>query len=187
MPSLTPADVALLFIDIQPVIVDNSHTQSPRVLRKATETSVRIAELLQVPVFVSVVPTGPKAPEPVSELEKLPLFPRQHAGSLDQPELRQAIASTGRKTLAIGGIVSEIAVLHGALTAIREGYQVHILVDCCGGVSARTEHAAFRQIEQAGGILSSVPSFFSTVAGDFSKPEGQQMLGMLQGLLAKES
>ncbi len=187
MPNLTPADVALLFIDIQPVIIDNSHTQSPRTLKKAAEVSVKIAGLLKIPVFTSVVPTGPKTPEPVSELEGLPVFMRQHAGSFDQHEIREAIAETGRKTLAIGGIVSEIAVLHGALTAIREGYQVHILVDCCGGVSERTEHAAFRQIEQAGGTLSSVASFFTTIAGDFTRPDGQEALSNLQGLLAKES
>ncbi len=186
MPNPTPANVAILFIDIQPVIIDNSHTQPARTLKRAAEAARKVAELLEVPVFTSVVPTGPKAPEPVSELEHLPVYVRQHAGSFDQPEIRDAVAATGRKTLAVGGIVSEVAVLHGALTAIREGYQVHILTDCCGGVSERTEHAAFRQIEQAGGVLSSVASFFTTIAGDFTKPEAQHMMGVLLGLLAKE-
>ena len=186
MLSLLPADVALLFIDIQPVIVDNSHTQSPRTLRKAAEASVKVAELLNIPVFVSVVPTGPRGPEPVSELANLPTFARQHAGSFDQPSIRDAVVATGRKTLAIGGIVSEVAVLHGALTAIREGYRVHILTDCCGGLSERTEHAAFRQMEAAGGVLSSVVSFFTTVAGDFTRPESQKMMGLLMNLMAKE-
>lgn len=187
MSTLTASNAALLLLDIQPGIVDNSHTQSARLLKLAASVSVKAAGLLGIPAFVSVVPMGPEAPEPVSELKGLPLFARQHAGSFDQPSIREALAATGLKTLAIGGVVSEVAVLHGALTAIREGYTVHVLVDCCGGLSERTEQAAFRQIERAGGLLSSVASFYTQIAGDFTKSEGQQVLGLLRGLMAKES
>ena len=184
--SLSPADVSLLLIDIQPGIIDNSHTQPIRKLRRAAETAVEVSKILGIPAFTSLVPLGPKTPEAVSELESLPAYPRHVPGSFDNPELRSALAATGRKTIAIGGIVTEIAVLHGALTAIREGYTVHILVDCCGGLSDRTENAALQQLATAGATLSSVPSFFTAVCRDFSTPEGGQMLTALMGLMAKE-
>ena len=181
----TAAQAEFLFIDIQPGIVDNAHTNPGKSVRLAAGIAVKVAKLLDIPVFVSLVPTGSKAPEAVSELEDLPTYPRHFAGSLNQPEVVAALAATGRKTLAIGGIVTEIAVLQGALSAIRAGYDVHILVDCCGGVSERTEQAALRQIEAAGGTLTSVGSFFTTLVPDFTQPHAMEMLTMLRGLMAK--
>ena len=184
---LSAADVAILLIDIQPGIIDLSHTHAARKLRLASKTSLEIADLLGIPAFASVVATGPEKPETVSELAALPAFQRHVPGSFDNPELRSALAATGRKTLAIGGIVTEIAVLHGALTAIREGYTVHILADCCGGFSERTETAALHQLTAAGATISSVPSFFTAVCRDFSTPEGGQMITTLQRLMSRES
>lgn len=40
--------------------------------------------------------------------------------------------------------------------AIAHGYQVYVPVDACGGMSARAEEAAFRAIEVAGGVTTSV-------------------------------
>ncbi len=185
-PSPSASDAALLLIDIQTGIVDNSHTNPGKQVRLAAGTAVKVAKLLTVPTFVSLVPAGGKAPEAVDELEGLPTFTRHFAGAFNQPEIREAIAATGRKVIGIGGIVSEIAVLQGTLTAIREGYTVHVLVDCCGGLTERTEQAVFRQMEAAGAVLSSVASFFTTLQGDFSTPEGGQVLKTLHGLMAKE-
>lgn len=185
-PFPTAADAVLLLIDIQPGIIDNSHTSQGKKIRMAAGMAVKVAALLEMPAFVSLVPTGAKAPKPVGELEKLPRITRHHAGCFDQAEIREAIGATGRKVIGIGGIVSEVAVLQGALTAIREGYTVHVLVDCCGGLTERTEQAVFRQMEAAGAVLSSVASFFTSLEGNFSTPRGGKMLGMLQGLMAKE-
>ena len=181
-----PSECALLLIDIQPVIIDNSKTSPGKTVKLAAGTAIKIAHLLEMPVFVSLVPTSDKAPEPVEELEGQQQYTRHFAASFNQREIREAVAATARKVLAVGGIVSEIAVLQAGLTAIREGYTVHVLVDCCGGLTDRTEAAAFRQLEAAGAILSTVPSFFTTINGDFSQPQGAEMLKMLHDLMAKE-
>ena len=181
-----PSDCALLLIDIQPVIIENSRTNPGKTVKLAASTAIKIAHLLAMPVFVSLVPTSEKAPEPVDELEGQRQYTRHFAGSFNQREIREAVAASGRKVLAVGGIVSEIAVLQAGLTAIREGYTVHVLVDCCGGLTERTETAAFRQLEAAGAVLSSVPSFFTTISGDFSVPTGKETLQALHGLMAKE-
>lgn len=180
------SEAALLLIDIQPGIIENSHTNSGRQVRRVAEAAVAMASLLRVPTFVSLVPTGATTPKAVSELDGLPTFVRHFAGSFNQPEVREAVGATGRKVLGIGGIVTEVAVLQGTLTAIREGYTVHVLVDCCGGLTERTETAVLRQMEAAGAVLSSVPTFFTTLCGDFSTPEGGRLLKALHELMAKE-
>ncbi len=182
-PTLTASEVALLLIDIQPGVLDNSRTSPPKKVKLAAETAAKMASVLEIPAFASVIPTGLRSPKPVSELSKLTRLPRHFAGAFNQPEIRQAVGATGRKVLAIGGIISEIAVLHGALTAIREGYTVHILVDCCGGLTERTEQAAFSQLLAAGATLSSVPSFFTTLTNDLASKEAKKLLPVLGTLL----
>ncbi len=179
----TASEVALLLIDIQSSVLDNSHTSPPKKVRLAAETAAKMAAILEIPAFASVIPSGLTAPKPVDELEDLTLLPRHFAGAFNQPEIREAVAATGRKVLAIGGIISEIAVLHGALTAIREGYAVHILIDCCGGLSERTEQAAFSQLLAAGATLSSVPSFFTTINQDLASAESKKLLPLLATLM----
>ncbi|MBX7555716.1 isochorismatase family protein [Streptomyces sp. tea 10] len=95
--------------------------------------------------------------------------------------LREAPAR--RRALAICGVTSEIVVLHTALDAIAAGYEVSVLLDACGGLSPRTEQAAFRRIEAAGGRITSVASFATDLVRDFTTPTGQEVISALHGLM----
>jgi hypothetical protein len=52
-------------------------------------------------------------------------------------------------------------------------------VDACGGISARTEEAAFRRMVHAGVALTSVASIADELAGDPTRPKGRQALGIV--------
>ena len=61
--------------------------------------------------------------------------------------------------------------LRAALSALESDYRVQVPVDACGGLSARTEDAALRQIEAAGGVTTSVVSLMTAMA--YSLPPDQ--------------
>ena len=71
-------------------------------------------------------------------------------------------------------------------------YHSHLLcaqrrrADCeggaCGGLSARTEDAALRQIEAAGGVTTSVVTLVTALTRDFSTDLGRKAFGILQSL-----
>lgn len=48
--------------------------------------------------------------------------------------------------------------LHGVRDAIAAGYRAYVPVEACGSMPSRTEDTAFRQIEAAGGVTTSVVS-----------------------------
>ena len=76
------------------------------------------------------------------------------------PATVDSLAPPGRKLLLLTGFATEVVVLHAAHSAIKAGYHVYYVpVDACGGMSSRTEEAAFRKIEAAGGITTSVVGF----------------------------
>lgn len=183
---LDPSTVQILFADLQPPIVARSKTNPPQNLSRAASVLAQCARLLGVPVHHSVVPEGGKAPEVLPDLAKetagAPQFVRMTADPFLDPQTREAIDAVKRPVLVIAGFATEAVVLHAALSALKSDYRVQVPVDACGGPSARTEDAAFRQIEAAGGVTTSVVTLVTALAPDFSTDLGGKAFGILQSL-----
>jgi nicotinamidase-related amidase len=98
------------------------------------------------------------------------------------PQTREAIDAIKRPVLVIAGFAMEAVVLNTALSALESDYQVQVPVDACGGLSARTEDAALRQIEAAGGVTTSVVSLVTAMAPDAAQEPGRNTMAALQAL-----
>jgi nicotinamidase-related amidase len=183
---LDPATVQILFADLQPPIVARSKTNPPQSLTCAASVLAQCARLLGLPVHHSVVPEGGEAPEVLPDLAKetegAPQFARMTVDPLLDPQTRAAIDAVNRPVLVIAGFATEAVVFHAALSALESGYQVQVPVDACGGMSARTEDAALRQIGAAGGVTTSVVSLVTAMAPDFAREPGRNTFAALQAL-----
>lgn len=184
-PPLTSDDMIVVLTDLQPQIVKRSRTNPEASLRRASSILVEGASALGIPVLQSVIRLEPgTAPEVIKELDGEPPVVRSTVGVLDHEESRYVLVAHNRRVVAIGGVSSEVAVLHAVLGARRLGYSVYVLVDVCGSLNERTEQAAFRQMEAAGATLSSVPSLLTGLAPDVEGPRFQTVLGLLSRLWA---
>jgi nicotinamidase-related amidase len=183
---LDPATVQILFADLQPPIVARSKTNPPQSLSRAASVLAQCARLLSLPVHHSVVPEGGKAPEVLPDLAKetegAPQFARMTADAFLDPQTREAIDAVKRPVLVIAGFATEAVVLRTALSALESDYRVQVPVDACGGLSARTEDAALRQIEAAGGVTTSVVSLVTAMAPDAAREPGRNTFAALQAL-----
>jgi nicotinamidase-related amidase len=181
---LDPATVQILFADLQSPIVARSKTNPPQSLSSAASVLARCARLLGL--HHSVVPEGGKAPEVLPDLAKetegAPQFARMTADPFRDPQTREAINAVKRPVLVIAGFATEAVVLDAALSALESDYRVQVPVDACGGMSARTEDAALRQIEAAGGVTTSVVSLVTAMAPDFAREPGRNTFAALQAL-----
>ena len=179
------SDAAVLFLDLQENIVPNSKTSNVPQLRHRAVVLSKLAALHKLPVFASSVPTGGAFLDdvllPHATLEPRP---RTQTSAFVDEELVALLEATGRKTLVLSGVASEIVVQRTALAAIDAGFHVQIAVDATGGISARTEDAAWRRIVQAGGVTTSVTTIAAELAGDFSTEIGSQTLALLYETLA---
>ena len=185
-PLLDPADVQILFADLQPSIVARSRTNPPEALARSAGVMADVGALLGLPLHFSVVPEGGNDPVLIPELARYgaasQVLPRASASPFLDETTCTALSATGRKILVLCGFATEVVVLHAARGAIEAGYTVLVPVDACGGMSARTEEATFRQIEAAGGTTTSVVGIVTALAPDFSRGSGQQAFQMLQAL-----
>jgi len=186
MMMLDPNTVQVLFADLQPQIVARSKTNAPDALARSAAVLAQIARLLHLPMHLSVVPEGGQRPELIPELARETEGVEQHFRMSASPFLdeatRAAIAATGRQHLIIVGFATEAVVLHAVRDAIVAGYRAYVPVDACGGMSSRTEDAAFRQIDAAGGVTTSVVSLVTALAPDFSTDLGKKAFGILESL-----
>jgi nicotinamidase-related amidase len=181
---IDPHDSAILFVDLQAGIVELSRTLGLDRLRKGVHGLARLARIFAMPAVVSGVPGQDGAvPAMLAEIGAgvgaYTVHQRTTADSLRNEAILAAIRASGRGTLLIAGVSSEVAVQLPALTAAALGLRVFVVTDACGGMSERTEQAAFSRIVQAGGALVSVMTLAGELAGEFRTPEAQAAIGIL--------
>ena len=180
---LDPSQTVVLFADLQAGIIELSATNEVTHLRRAVSALAKLARLFDIPAVVTTAPGRDGAarvtPEIAAALGELPAHTRNTTDAFLHAPTRDAIVSTGRRTLLVCGVASEIIVEHSALSAAAQGFQVQIVVDACGGLSPRTEDAALRRMTQAGIVTTSIASISGQLAGDFTQPKGGQAVGIL--------
>jgi len=181
---IDPQDTLLLFVDLQAGIVELSKTISADRLKKGVLGLSKLAKIFGMPAIVSgVAGQDGSAPKMIPQLSDgiggFTIHQRTTADSFRNEAIVAAVKATGRQTLLISGVSSEVAVQLPALTAADMGYRVFVVADACGGMSERTEQAAIQRISKTGGAAVSVMSLAGELAGDFRTAEGQAAIGVL--------
>lgn len=177
-------DAIVLFADLQAGIVELTQTLPLERLKKGVHALAKLARLLEIPAIVTGIRGEDGKPASVIEeirlgLGDLPTYHRTTCDSFLNEEIVGQIKATGRKTLLISGVATELAVQLPALTASDQGYRVYVVVDACGGMSERTEQAALRRITKAGATTVSVMTLAGELAGDLREAKAQQAVGIL--------
>lgn len=177
-------DAVILFADLQTGIIELTQTNPLDRLKKSVKALSKVAKLFEIPVFVTGIQGEDGSPASVTPeiaeiLGELPTHHRTTCNSFLNPEMVAAIEATGRRTLLISGVATELAVQLPALSAADRGYTVYVVLDACGGISERTEQAALMRIGKAGATAVSVLTLAGELAGDFREPKAQQAVGIL--------
>jgi nicotinamidase-related amidase len=181
---IDPQDAVVLFADLQAGIVELTQTNPLNRLKTGVRSLARLAKLFGIPAVVSGIrgEDGSAAnvvPEIAEGMGELPTHHRTTCDSFLNEEIVSAIEATGRKTLLISGVATELAVQLPALTASDQGYRVYVVLDACGGMSERTEQAALHRLARAGATTVSVMTLAGELAGDLREPQGQEAIGIL--------
>jgi nicotinamidase-related amidase len=177
-------DAIVLFADLQTGIVELGQTNPVNRLQTGVRALAKLAKLLGIPAVVSGVrgedgKPSKMIPQIADGLGDLPTHHRTTCDSFLNEEIVSAIKGTGRTTLLISGVATELAVQLPALTASDLGYKVFVVLDACGGMSERTEQAALQRMAKAGATMVSVMTLAGGLAGDFREAKAQQAIGIL--------
>ena len=179
---LRAENVQVVFLEMQPQIIASSNTVPAAVLRRSAAVVTRLADALEIPIVASIVPLSEAMPELIPELAANSPLCRRSMSLFGDEAARNRLANIGRKVIALAGVSAEIALLRTALDARHAGFDVHLLTDCCGGLSSRGEEGALQQMMSAGVVRSSISSFFSSLVDDLSSEAGRAVMGGLARL-----
>ncbi|MGN6320429.1 MAG: hydrolase [Dyella sp.] len=153
---LTPQNAAVVIIDFQPVQVSSIASRDKRQLVANITALARIAKLYQLPTVLSSVnvTTGRNQPtihQITDVLNDAPIIDRTSINAWEDRDFVSAVNATGRKKLIMAALWTEVCLVHPALDAIANGFEVYPVVDACAGTSLEAHNTALDRLFQAGG------------------------------------
>ncbi|MGN6237291.1 hydrolase [Dyella sp.] len=152
---LTAQNAAVLIIDYQPVQVSSIASRDKRQLVANITALARIAKLYGLPVVLATVnvATGRNQPtiHQITEvLGDVPIIDRTSINAWEDQDFVAAVKATGRKKLIMAALWTEVCLVHPALDALTDGFEVYPVVDACGGTSLEAHNAGLERLTQAG-------------------------------------
>ncbi|MGV0752875.1 hydrolase [Empedobacter brevis] len=176
---LTPENSALIVIDYQPVQVNSIASMDRQLLLNNISGVAQAAKLYELPIVLSTVnvETGfnkETVPQLKTHLHDVKSYDRTTINSWEDKEFVEAVKETGRKKLIMTALWTEACLTFPVLDALKEGYEVYIVVDAVGGTSKEAHDAAIRRMEQAGAISISVAQLFCELQRDWKRAETSQ-------------
>jgi len=170
---LSPQNAALVVIDYQPSQVQTVASIDHDLLVDNIVSVARLAKTFDLPVVLSTVNVangqGPTIPELKAVLCDSAEIDRTEINSWENLEFRQAVEATGRKKLIMTALWTEVCLAFPSLDAMREGYEVYLVVDAVGGTSLEAHRAGLERMVQAGAQPISWVSLACELQRDWSR------------------
>jgi nicotinamidase-related amidase len=152
---LTPQNAAVVIIDYQPVQVSSIASRDKRQLVANITALARIARLYELPTVLATVNVATGLNQPTIHqltevLDGVPIIDRTSINAWEDQDFVAAVKATGRKKLIMAALWTEVCLVHPALDALADGYEVYPVVDACGGTSLEAHNAGLERLALAG-------------------------------------
>src|SRR5215510_6967540 len=156
---LNPANCAVVLVDYQAGLAFAAGSADRQDIRNAALALAKTAVAFSVPVVVSTSATkvysGPLIPPLRAVLTDAVPIERRSMNLWEDETAKAAVVATGRRTLVVAGLLTEACISFSVLSALQEGYRVHVVTDACGGLTHDSHVAALQRLQQAGATLTS--------------------------------
>lgn len=185
---LNAENTVLLILDVQErlaAVMDRREEVS-----ESAEFLVAVAGIVGVPVVVTrQYPSGlgdiePRIAEKLAELEaKGYSVERADKVAFDcfrEPTFRDVVDGTARRQLTIVGMESHICVTQTAISALSEGWDVHVVEDGCCSRSDRAHLTAMERLRAAGAVITCAESVAYELIGEAGTPQFKSLLGLVK-------
>ncbi len=175
---LTPQNSALIIIDYQPVQVNSIKSMDKGLLVENIVRVAKTAKTYGLPIVLSTVNVKvggqPTIPELQTVLDSMEALDRTTINAWEDLEFRKAVEATGRRKLIMTALWTEACLTFPSLDALRDGYEVYLVVDAVGGTSVEAHRAALERIVQAGGKPTSWVQLICELQRDWARTDTVQ-------------
>jgi nicotinamidase-related amidase len=175
IPLLKPDECALLLVDLQAGLAFGVESIDRQVLLNNTVALARTAGVFGIPIVVSTSATkvysGPLMPAIHAVLPDVKVIERRNMNLWEDEAVRTAVVGTGRRRLLISGLLTEACVSFPVLSALKDGYEVFVVADACGGLTATSHDLALRRMAAAGASMTSWLQVLLELQRDWTRHE----------------
>ena len=150
---LRPEDSVLIMIDHQPYQLANLNSHDPHIVVNNSAALAKSAKVFGVPtILTSVVADrgGKIFPQITDVFPDQEVIDRTFINTWEDKQAVDAVKATGRKQLIMAGLWTEICVAMPAIQATGEGWDVTVITDASGAVSAEAHEVAIQRMIAAG-------------------------------------
>ena len=165
---LRPEDSILVLIDHQPFQFANLNSHEPTMIANNVIGLAKTAKVFGVPTILTTVLEG-RGGYLIKGLQDV--FPEQKPidrtfiNTWQDARVVDEVKKTRRKQLILAALWTEVCLAMPTLHALEEGYDVFIVTDTSGGVSAEAHDMAVRRMTAAG----AVPITWLAVAAEWQR------------------
>ena len=155
---LKPEECAMLFVDFQAGLGFGVESLPVQVVLNNAVALARTAAAFKIPVIASTsasrVYSGP-LPGLQEALPSVKPIERKSMNVWEDDAVRDAVVAAKRTRLIVAGFLTEACVSFPVLSALKDGFEVFVVADACGGLTPASHDYALRRLEQAGARLTS--------------------------------
>jgi len=156
---LKPEECVILLVDFQAGLGFGVESMPRQIVVNNAVALARTAAAFKVPVIASTSATrvysGPLLRGLQEALPSVKAIERRSMNVWEDDTARNAVIATNRKRLIIAGFLTEACVSFPALSALKDGLEVFVVGDACGGLTPQSHEFALRRLEQAGARVTS--------------------------------
>lgn len=179
----TGENAAMLLIDHQVGTMGWAKSMPFEELKRNALMLAKTAKILKMPVVLTSSMEEYAQGPLLSELESI--LPDEFAtrvkrlgivNAMEDENFAAAVKATGRKKLIIAGVTNDVCTVYPALSLVSDGYDVQVVADAGASPSKFGDDMALRRMEKAGVTLTSTNQVIAELAGNWSTPEGMEIV-----------
>lgn len=179
---LTRDNAILLLVDHQVGLYTGVRDIDVLQLKHNIVGPTRAILALKVPVIVTTTTEkmwGPLIPELAEVLPGVPGIQRTTVNAWDEKRFVDAVTATGRKSLIVTGISTDVCLAFPAMAAIADGFQSYAVIDASGGFSQTQVDMGILRMQHAGVIPVCHSNVAIEILADNAAPEAEAVYGAL--------
>jgi len=172
---LTPKDHALIMIDFQSQMSFATHSIDAITLRTNAALISHAAASFKVPTILTTVAeksfSGPMFSEITDAFPGQPLLDRTSMNTWEDAAVINRVNEIGKTRLVLAGLWTSVCIVGPTLSALDQGFEVYVIADACGDVSAEAHNCAMQRMIQAGARPMTSLQYLLELQRDWARTE----------------
>ncbi|MEL6297488.1 MAG: isochorismatase family protein [Pseudomonadota bacterium] len=167
---LTPENCAFLMIDHQVGLMQFLTSIDPLQLKNNIVGHAKTAKAFDIPIIMGTSwpegPNGPTMPELTALFPDIKVIDRPFVNFWNDAASKAAVEATGRKKLVISGLATEVCAAFPAISALRDGYEVYVVIDASADFNPLITQVTMQRLASAGVIVTTWVAVLAELASN---------------------